>query len=139
MTGINNVDILKAIVHKVGNPTRNEELKLSAFPLTLNDELVKSLLTKYFLSPFNENEHYHFTHISDLAMNEVYTYVRELFDDPAIFTEISQKIAAFLYSQSTHVRVKEVNYTSFCLRVLCLITNRIRRLESLKAKIKKPF
>ena len=107
MTGINEVDLQKAIVHKVGNPTRNEELKLSTFPLTLNDELVKLLLTRYFLSSFNENEHYHFTHISDLALNEVYTYVNELFNDPASFTEQSQKIAGFLYSKSTHARIKE--------------------------------
>lgn len=107
MTGIDSVDLQQVIVHKVGNPTRNEALKLSVFPLTLNDEMVSSLLTKYFLSPFNENEHYHFTHISNLEMNEVYMYVKQLFEDPASFTEQSHKLANLLYSKSTHVRVKE--------------------------------
>lgn len=107
MTGIDNVTLQQVIVHKVGNPTRNEELKLSINPLTLNDEMVRNLLTRYFLSPFNENEHYHFTHLSDLNLNEVYVYVRELFDNPSSFTEQSQKLANLLYSKSTHVRVKE--------------------------------
>lgn len=107
MTGIDHVALKQVIVHKVGNPTRNEELNLSVFPLTLNDEAVSGLLTRYFLSPFNENEHYHFSHISDLAMNEVYTYVKELFEDPEAFTEQSHKLANLLYSKSTHVRVKE--------------------------------
>jgi hypothetical protein len=40
MTGIENVAIKKAIVHKVGNPTRGEDLKLSANAFTLNDNLV---------------------------------------------------------------------------------------------------
>lgn len=107
MTGIDNVSLKQVIVHKVGNPTRNEELKLSIFPLTLNDEDVNKLLTKYFLSPFNENEHYRFTHISNLEMNEVYMYVKDLFENPDAFVEQSHKIANLLYSKSTHVKVKE--------------------------------
>ena len=49
MTGIDSVVLKQAIIHKVGNPTRGEELKLSANQLTLNDEIVRGLLTKYFL------------------------------------------------------------------------------------------
>jgi len=107
MTGIDNIVLQQVIVHKVGNPTRNEELKLSTHPLTLNDSMVKDLLARYFLSPFNENEQYRFTHLSDLEMNEVYVYVKELFDNPKSFTKQSQKLATLLYSKSTHVRVKE--------------------------------
>lgn len=94
-------------MHKVGNPTRGEQLKLSVNPLTLNDELVKSMLTKYFLSPFNENEHYHFTHLSDVTLNEVYNYVKAIFDNSKSFTQQSALLANFLYNKSTHVKVKE--------------------------------
>jgi hypothetical protein len=107
MTGIENVTLQQVIVHKVGNPSRNEELKFSANALTLNDDVVSAMLTKYFLSPFNENEHYHFTHLSDLSMNEVYNYVTNIFEDSKSFNEESIKIASFLYSKSTHVKVKE--------------------------------
>lgn len=107
MTNIDSVVLERAIVHKVGNPTRGEALKLSANPLTLNDEIVRGLLTRYFLGPFNENEQFHFTHISDLGMNEVYHYVSEMFDNPKNFTLQSIQLAQFLYSKSTHAKVKE--------------------------------
>lgn len=107
MTNIENVQLQQVIVHKVGNPSRGEQLKLSANPLTLNDELVKSMLTKYFLSPFNENEHFHFTHLSDVGLNEVYNYVKEIFHNNKSFAQQSALLANFLYNKSTHVKVKE--------------------------------
>jgi len=107
MTGTDSVELKQVIVHKVGNPTRNEELKLSVNPLTLNDDLVQQMLTKFFLQPFNENEHYHFTHLSDVNLNEVYTYVKGIFDDAGNFTANAALLAQFLYSKSTHARVKE--------------------------------
>lgn len=107
MTNIDSVVLERAIVHRVGNPTRGEALKLSAQPLTLNDEIVRGLLAKYFLAPFNENEQYHFSHLSDLGMNEMYHYVSEIFDNPKQFTLQSVQLAQFLYSKSTHAKVKE--------------------------------
>ena len=107
MTGLDSVQLKNVIVHKVGNPTRNEELRLSQNALTLNDDLVQGMLIKYFLGSFNENEHYHFTHLSDVNLNEVYTYVTKIFEDSASFIESSGLLASFLYSKSTHVRVKE--------------------------------
>ncbi|WP_315817900.1 hypothetical protein [Paraflavitalea speifideaquila] len=78
MTGLDDVLLQKVMVHKVGNPSRGEELKLSENPLTLNDEIVQKLLTKYFLGAFNENELFRFTHLSDVNLNEVYNYVRAI-------------------------------------------------------------
>ena len=79
MTGFENVTIRQAIVHKVGNPTRGEELKLSQNALTLNDKDVRTLLTRYFLGAINENELFQFTHLSELQLNEVYNYVGAIF------------------------------------------------------------
>jgi hypothetical protein len=107
MTGIDHVQLQQVIVHKVGNPTRGEQLKLSVNPLTLNDEIVKQLLGKYFLHGFNENEIFRFTHLSDIGLNEVYSYVKTLFHDQKNFAAVSAHLAQFLYSKSTHVRVKE--------------------------------
>ncbi len=107
MTGIENVTILRAIVHKVGNPTRGETLKLSLNALTLNEATVQKLLLKYFLGAINENEVNRFTHLHDVKMNEVYNYVTSIFNDKDAFIENSNKIAQFLYSKSTHVKVKE--------------------------------
>ena len=107
MTGIDSVVLRQAIIHKVGNPTRGEELKLSAHALTLNDDIVRKLLTHYFLHSFNEAEQYHFTHISDVALNEVYAYISAIFDNPKTFDAQSALLAQFLYSKSTHAKVKE--------------------------------
>lgn len=107
MTGLDSVQLKEVIVHKVGNPTRGEDLKLSQNSLTLNDELVRSMLTKYFLSSFNENEHYRFSHLSDVNLNEVYTYVTKIFEDPGSFVSTSAMLASFLFNKSTHARVKE--------------------------------
>ena len=107
MTGIDSVQLQQVIVHKVGNPSRGEDLKLSINPLTLNDDIVRGLLTRYFLSAFNENELYRFTHLSDVEMNEVYRYVRAIFEDRDSFIQQAALLAQFLYSKSTHVKVKE--------------------------------
>lgn len=107
MTGLDGVVLQKVMVHKVGNPSRGEELRLSENPLTLNDEIVQGLLTKYFLGAFNENELYRFTHLSDVELNEVYNYVRTIFDDVETFIPQAALLAQFLYSKSTHVKVKE--------------------------------
>ncbi len=107
MTGIDSVLLEQVIVHKLGNPTRGETLGLSMNPLTLNDSIVRGILSKYFLGAFNVEEQYHFTHLSDLGLNEVYHYVTELFKDPKQFTQQSALLAQFLYSKSTHSKVKE--------------------------------
>jgi hypothetical protein len=107
MTGIDSVILQNVIVHKVGNPTRGEELKLSANAITMNDGIVRGMLTKYFLAPFNEHELYQFTHMSDLGMNEVYHYVSEMFSNEKKFIEQSVFVANFLYNKSTHAKVKE--------------------------------
>lgn len=107
MTGIENVNILRAIVHKVGNPTRGEALKLSLNTLTLNDAIVQKLLLKYFIGSVKENELHRFTHLHDVNMNEVYSYVSAIFSSKDDFINNSNKLAQFLYSKSTHVKVKE--------------------------------
>lgn len=48
MTGLDSVQLKEVIVHKIGNPTRGEDIKLSQNPLTVKDTGVKGLLTKVF-------------------------------------------------------------------------------------------
>lgn len=107
MTGLDSVEIKKAIIHKVGNPTRGEQLHLSANELSLNDIIVRDLLKKYFLKPFNENEQYFFSHLSDVALNEVYSYVSAIFENHKSFQKYAALLAQFLYTKSTHVKIKE--------------------------------
>lgn len=107
MTGIDSVKLEEVAVHRIGNPTRGESLQLSPNTLTLNDALVRGMLIKYFLSPFNDQELYQFTHLSDVDLNEVYRYAGDIFRDSTNLLSSSQLIAQFLYGKSTHVKVKE--------------------------------
>ncbi len=94
------------VVHFVGNKHDEEGINLSKKPLQLQDEDVEGLLMKYFLSPFKNNEYYHFFHDSDLSLNEMYSFASKIFADPdALFLQ-SVKIAQHLYEQSTHPAVK---------------------------------
>lgn len=106
MTTINGVQLDQVIVHGIGNPARGEKLRLSDGVLTL-DDTVRRMLIKYFLAPFNENEQYRFTHISNLELNEVYHYTSRIFDEPETLQSQSALLAQFLYSKSTHSKVKD--------------------------------
>jgi hypothetical protein len=139
MTGIDGVQLEKVMVHKVGNPSRGEELKLSVNPLTLNDEIVRGLLTKYFLGAFNENELFRFTHLSDINLNEVYTYVRGIFEDPDTFIQQSAVLAQFLYSKSTHSKVKEGELYVVLLDRVMFEQEYVRALGIFKSESKETF
>ncbi len=98
---------LKGIaLHLTGNPTRGEELSLSDALLDVEDEMTQKLLLRYLVGHFNENERYRFTHLSDIALNEVYSYAAALFENPDSLLEQSRLLAGFLHSKSTHVRIK---------------------------------
>jgi len=107
MNGTDNVQLQQVVVHRVGNPTRGEELRLADQLLHIEDELDSRLLTRYFLGSFNENELFQFTHLSDIGLNEVYTYVAGIFENKESFITQSVKLAEFLYSKSTHAKVKD--------------------------------
>lgn len=139
MTGTEHVKLDRVIVHKVGNPTRGEQLALSAMPLTLNDELVRSMLVKYFLHSFNEHEQYRFTHISEVEMNEVFHYVHQIFNDSASFSKSSAHIAQFLYNKSTHARVKEGELYVALMHEVPFENDFVTALGIFKSETKEPF
>lgn len=106
MTINGNIKIESAVVHRIGNAGKGELLDLSEHELTLNDEDIQRILIRYFLSPFNEDDLYQFGHISSLELNEVFTYVRNIFLSEKALFENSISLAKFLYSKSTDVKIK---------------------------------
>lgn len=95
-------------VHRVGNKVQDEFYVLSEQPLNITDEVLKNLLIKYFLSPFEKaNEAYRFTHSSgDLNLNELFHFSSMMFSDEASFHELSGNIAKYLYENSNHPKIK---------------------------------
>lgn len=95
-------------VHRVGNKLRNEFYSLSDQTLKIEDEVLRQLLMKYFLSPFERaNEVYRFTHSSeDLNLNELFHFSSMIFSDQGIFHELGGKITRYLYDISNHPKIR---------------------------------
>ncbi|QSI05761.1 nucleoid-associated protein [Treponema pedis] len=104
MISLIDVYIENASVHKVGNKLRGENISFSRS--ILDNDLMDEILISYFLTPFTSEEFYQFHHESDLALNEVYTYVSKIFDNQEQLYEQSVNLAKHLYEQSTHPKIK---------------------------------
>lgn len=139
MTGTDQVIIEQIMVHRVGNPTRGEQLLLSPNPLEIKNELVSSMLTKYFLHAFDANELNKFTHTNSIAFNEVYQYVKKIFNTSSDFVLQSQHLAKFLYAKSTHARVKEGELYVVKFANLPFENDFVEAIGIFKSETKEPF
>ena len=94
-------------LHFSGNKSLEEGLILSdnIFTVSINNDL-NHILSSYFLTPFSSEEFYQFYHESDLALNEVYTYISKIFDNQEGLYEQSVNLVKHLYEQSTHPKIK---------------------------------
>lgn len=99
------LEIVSLVVHKIGNKSTEDGVRLSQKPIRL-DESINQLLLQYFMTPFKNVEYYNFHHESDLMMNEVYAYASAIFDNPSSLYEQSVHIARHLYEQSVHPKIK---------------------------------
>lgn len=119
MIDFSNTNFTNIAIHNVGNKLQNESTKLSKDVLNIKDDSLKSLLLKYFLSPFKSNEYYNFHHENEISSNEVYNYVTEMFNDSNEFYQQSVKLAKYLFDQSNHPKIKSgefyIVYFSNCL------------------------
>ena len=99
-------------VHRVGNKVQDEFYILSEQPLNIEDEVLKSLLIKYFLPPFEKtNEVYRFTHSSgDLNLNELFHFSSMMFSDEASFHELSGNIAKYLMKSLITPKLKQGSF-----------------------------
>lgn len=92
-------------IHKVGNKSSDESLRLSKQEVTL-DNALQDALSQYFLSSFKSEEYYRFYHTIELPLNEVYTCISKIFDNPESLHEQSENLAKHLYDKSTHPKIK---------------------------------
>ncbi len=99
------ISIAQLVLHKVGNKSQDEGIRISANPIPV-DDAVQSLLLQYFLSPFKSEEYYNLTHESDVSFNEVYRYVSQIFENPESLYDQSVHVARHLYEESTHPKIK---------------------------------
>jgi len=95
-------------IHRIGNKLQDEFYVLSDKSMHIQDEMLKQLLLKYFLSPYEKvNEIYRFAHPNnDLNLNEVFHFAEEIFEKGASFHDNSKKLATYLYEISNHPKIK---------------------------------
>ena len=95
------------IIHEIGNKLRDETLFLSDTIQYIDEDLEETLL-HYFLKSFkNKDELFCFNHNSDLNLNEVYSYSRNIFflNTQSSFIKYSQDIAKHLYEYTLHPKI----------------------------------
>lgn len=105
MLKFSDAELSKLSIHQVGNKTNEEGIIVSQEGVAI-DGSIAGLLTTYFTKPFKAHEFYNFTHESDLNFNEVYSYVKTIFNDPESLHLQSINIAKHLYEQSNHPQIK---------------------------------
>ena len=92
-------------VHRVGNKGNEEGMVLSEIPLELDWQLTEAL-QEYFKAPLKTQEYYKLHHESRLDLNEVYSYVDAIFQNPEGLHEQSVNLAKHLFESSTHPNIK---------------------------------
>lgn len=106
MLDFNDVSLETLVIHEVGNPTHEEDLRVSKKPVEIEDELILELLHKYFLKPFKGENFFRFQHETSLDFNEVYHYAKAIFADPEACYLQSINIARHLFKESSHPNIK---------------------------------
>ena len=80
-------------------------MNLSKEAMVFEDAYLPTILLKYFIPSFNPDELFRFVHPTDLSLNEVYTFVAKIFEEPELLHEQSIEIAKHLYEQSMHPKI----------------------------------
>lgn len=130
--------IASLILHRIGNKPADDGIRFSKSALKL-DESINDLLLTYFLAPFKSEEYYNLYHESDLKLNEVYTYVSEIFDNPDSLFEQSVSLAKHLYEQSIHPKIKNGEFYVVYFRDCMVEGERVDAIGLFKSETKDTF
>lgn len=120
MFNFNDVSLERLVIHHIGNHTQGGELVLSEKELQIEDETVKDLLMRYFLSSFKSEAKFHFEPREDEGFkdHELYGHSSKIFANPETLYDTSTLIAERLYDESSHPHIRTgdlyVAYFSNC-------------------------
>ncbi|MEO1051627.1 MAG: nucleoid-associated protein [Bacteroidota bacterium] len=105
MFDFKDASLAEIVLHKVGNKIQEEPIVIAQHPISI-DEITEGILQKYFLSSFKTPSLYTLHHGSDLTLNEVYSYVSSIFNDPQDLYLQSVNLANHLYESADHPNIK---------------------------------
>ncbi|AVK84091.1 hypothetical protein C3943_11145 [Lysinibacillus sp. B2A1] len=84
----------------------SDSLVLGEESFTQPEVMLEAAFTQLAFSKIDLEQQYEFFHETDIALNEVYTYVSNIFKEEKGFLEQSKNIATHLYSVSQHPNIK---------------------------------
>ena len=105
MLDFSEAELSHLAIHQVGNKSNEEGIIISEQEVAI-DGSIASLLTTYFTKPFKADEFYNFNHESDLLLNEIHSYARNIFSNKSSLLLQSINIAKHLYEQSLYPQIK---------------------------------
>lgn len=68
--------------------------------------MLEAAFTQLAFNKIDWDQQYEFFHETNIGLNEVYTYVKSIFDSENSFLEQSKNIATHLHSASQHPNIK---------------------------------
>lgn len=96
-------EIVRMIVHTVGNKDRGEGVSFSKEELDFNE--IKTEVEILLEKSFNISDLYQFYFEQDIDLNPIYSFVKTIFADPDRFVEQSNLIAKILYERSNRPNI----------------------------------
>ncbi|MBK1889318.1 nucleoid-associated protein [Undibacterium sp. 14-3-2] len=95
----------KLVAHHVGNKIRDEGIVLSNSEPIITPSISAIILKDYLGGIKSNSKDFSFYHESDVNLNEILVYVKEIFKNEGSFFRESEKIAKHLYSKTTHPNI----------------------------------
>lgn len=127
-------------VHRIGNKANQEDLLLSKKLLPLDDDRLKSMLMRFFLSSFKSDEYFSFTFSNDdFTLNPLYTYAERVFSSLKTFHADSIDIAKHLYDVSDHPQIKEGDLFVVHFTDIVVVDEIVTCIGIFKSENKHPF
>ena len=96
-------EIVRMIVHTVGNKDRGEGVSFSKEELDFNE--IKTEVEILLEKSFNISDLYQFYFEQDIDLNPIYSFVKTIFAEPDRFVEQSNLIAKILYERSNRPNI----------------------------------
>lgn len=101
MLEVSESKLTKYVVHYVG-----DALVMGEEAISQPDVLLEAAFTQLAFGKLDLEQHYEFFHETNIGLNEIYTYVKSIFDQENSFLEQSKHIATHLHSASQHPNIK---------------------------------
>ncbi|MEI4769983.1 nucleoid-associated protein [Psychrobacillus sp. FJAT-51614] len=101
MLEVSESKLAQYVVHYV-----SDTLVLGEEAYSQPEVLLEAALTQLAFNKIDLEQQYEFFHETDIGLNEVYTYVKSIFDQENSFFEQSKNIASHLHSASQHPNIK---------------------------------